>query len=146
MSEEKPVPAPLGLLLSDDLIFSSRIAGTARAVGCVLKTARTPAVLETLARQEAPRCVIVDLANPGLDIVALMEQLRSICPTMPRVVAYGSHVDTASLRAGREAGCDPVLPRSKFVEDLPTALQDWVRSGSRNHNLDHSSRGNQPEA
>jgi hypothetical protein len=42
------------------------------------------------------------------------------------VVAYGSHVDTATLRAAREAGCDVVLPRSKFVEELPTALPTWL--------------------
>jgi hypothetical protein len=40
-------------------------------------------------------------------------------------VAYGSHVDTESLRAARAAGCDRVLPRSKFIEELPSALPDW---------------------
>jgi hypothetical protein len=44
---------------------------------------------------------------------------------MPRVVAYGSHVDTATLKAARASGCDPVLPRSKFVEDLPRELPRW---------------------
>jgi hypothetical protein len=42
------------------------------------------------------------------------------------VVAYGSHVDTERLRAARSAGCDPVLPRSKFVEELPKALPQWL--------------------
>jgi hypothetical protein len=41
-------------------------------------------------------------------------------------MAYGSHVDTATLRAARAAGCDPVLPRSKFVEDLPICLPAWL--------------------
>ena len=49
---------------------------------------------------------------------------------MPRMVAYGSHVDAAVLRAAREAGCDPVLPRSKFVEELPRALPEWMRAGT----------------
>jgi hypothetical protein len=44
---------------------------------------------------------------------------------MPRIVAYGSHVDTAGLRKAREAGCDLVWPRSKFVAELPGALQAW---------------------
>jgi hypothetical protein len=66
--------------------------------------------------------VIVDLANPGL---VLTDLIRGLGEPRPRVVAYGSHVDTESLRAARAAGCDPVLPRSKFIEELPSALPDW---------------------
>jgi hypothetical protein len=44
----------------------------------------------------------------------------------PRVVAYGSHVDAAGLRAARAAGCDIVLPRSQFVEELPGKLKEWA--------------------
>ena len=56
----------------------------------------------------------------------LLRQLGEVCPSPPRVVAYGSHVDTATLRAARAAGCDPVLPRSKFVEDLAQELPAWL--------------------
>jgi DNA-binding NarL/FixJ family response regulator len=118
-------PAAVGLLLSDDLIFTSRIAGTARGLGLVLKPARSPAVLLEQARREPPGCVVVDLGNPGLNLAGLLRGLREACPVMPRVVAYGSHVDAAGLRAAREAGCDVVLPRSKFVEELPRALPGW---------------------
>ena len=115
----------VGLLLSDDLIFTSRITGTARGLGLTLKPARSAAALETMARQQTPSCVIMDLANPGLNVRDLLAHLREICSPMPRVVAYGSHVDAAGLRAAREAGCDLVLPRSKFVEDLPRELPAW---------------------
>jgi CheY-like chemotaxis protein len=116
----------LGLLLSDDLIFTSRITGTARALGLTVKAARSAEGILTLARQQAPRCVIVDLGNPGLLLTDLLRQLGEVCQPLPRVVAYGSHVDAATLRAAREAGCDPVWPRSKFVEDLEQALPDWL--------------------
>src|SRR5437899_1785552 len=98
-----------GLLLSDDMIFTSRIIGTACDLGLTLKPARSVAALQTLARQQTPSCVIVDLANPGLNVRDLIAQLRESCLPMPRVVAYGSHVDAAGLRAAREAGCDLVL-------------------------------------
>ena len=119
-----PVPGA-GLLLSDDLIFTSRITGTARDLGLMIQPARSVEAVAVLAGQEAPPCVIVDLAYPGLKIADLMDRLRQVCTRMPRVVAYGSHVDTATLKAARQAGCDPVLPRSKFVEDLPQALPEW---------------------
>lgn len=120
------MPSPAGLLLSDDLIFASRITGTAAALGLSVQAARTPEALLELARRQAPRCVLLDLANPGLVLPDLLRGLRESCTPMPYVVAYGSHVDAAGLRAAREAGCDLVLPRSKFVEELPRALPGWL--------------------
>jgi CheY-like chemotaxis protein len=118
--------ASVVLLLSDDMLFTSRITGTAKALGLAVKAARSPDALTALARQQSPCCIIVDLANPGLKLPDLIQELRAACSPIPRLVAYGSHVDTATLRAAREAGCDPVLPRSKFVEDLPHALPEWL--------------------
>jgi CheY-like chemotaxis protein len=126
MSAPPPPKTPVGLLLSDDMIFTSRITGTARDLGLCIKPARSIEVLTALLQQQIPSCIIVDLAHPGLPIAELMESLRTACTRMPRVVAYGSHVDTATLRAARDTGCDVVLPRSKFVEELPRALPQWM--------------------
>src|SRR5437868_5598723 len=125
-----PSPAeptgPVGLLLSDDLLDSSRVTGTARGLGLTVKVARSVAALYDLARQQVPGGVLVDLSHPGLDVAELIRWLGENCVPVPRVVAYGSHVDTATLRKAREAGCEPVLPRSKFVEDLPQQLPGWL--------------------
>ena len=104
-----------GLLLCDDLIFTSRITGTAKALGLSVGAARDVAGRVRAARQTPPTCVLLDLQFPGLELVSLLAELRAIGPM--RVVGYGSHVDAATLHAARVAGCDPVLPRSKFVED-----------------------------
>lgn len=126
MASQPELAPPAGLLLSDDLIFASRITATARAAGFTVNTARTPAHLETLAQRQTPRCVIVDLANPTLRLADFLGTLQQVCSPMPRVVAYGSHVDTAMLRAARDAGCDVVLPRSAFVENLDAELPRWL--------------------
>lgn len=117
---------PLGLLLSDDLIFTSRITAAGRTAGLTVRAARSAAALADLTRQQCPTCVILDLGNPGLDLAELLDKLRAACPRLPRVVAYGSHVDAAGLRAARAAGCDIVLPRSAFVEQLPRELPAWL--------------------
>jgi DNA-binding NarL/FixJ family response regulator len=117
---------PQGLLLCDDLIFASRITGAARAAGLEVRPARTPDALAEAARREPPLGVLIDLGFPDLDLTALLRRLAEACPAMPRVVAYGSHVDAAGLRAARAAGCDLVLPRSKFVEDLEADLPVWL--------------------
>lgn len=110
-------------VISDDLIFSSRITATARAHAIrstVGKSGLVPIPTDVA-------CVLVDLANPGLRITELIAAL----PTpRPYVVAYGSHVDTASLKAARSAGCDLVLPRSRFVELLESDLPTWLAHGS----------------
>jgi CheY-like chemotaxis protein len=121
----------IGLVLCDDLIFASRITGTARSLGLDAKAARTIDALQKVLQDCTPRCLIVDLANPTLKLPELMTFLREHCTAMPRVVAFGSHVDTASLAAARAAGCDPVLPRSKFVDELPTALASWCTAGDQ---------------
>lgn len=117
---------PSGLLLCDDLLFASRITGEARALGLSVKPTRSLEQLLELARQETPSCILVDLAFPGLALPVLFHRLGEVCHPAPRVVAYGSHVDAEGLRAARSAGCDPVLPRSKFVEELPKALSQWL--------------------
>ena len=93
---------PTGLLLSDDLLFISRITGTARSLGLELKPARAAAELLSQARSQTPACVLVDLQNPGLDIAAAVRNLKGT--GNPYIVGYGSHVDTATLKAARAAG------------------------------------------
>ena len=117
------------LLLSDDLLDTSRIAAAGRAHGITVQRARDLEGLAALVRREAPRLVLVDLANPGLSVERLLEVLRAECPQMPRLVAYGPHVDAAGLHAARQAGCDLVLPRSAFVEQLPAQFSRWLGEG-----------------
>jgi CheY-like chemotaxis protein len=107
-------------------MFTSRITGTARALGCSVKPVRSAEALYSSAEQAWPRAILIDLGHHEVRIHNLMDHLRQLGSPMPRVVAYGSHVDAATLRAAREAGCDPVLPRSKFVEELPLALRQWL--------------------
>jgi len=115
------------LLLSDDLIFTSRVTGAAAAANLAVRVAKSQEALLVLARQTPPALAILDLANPGLNIDACVAALKAIDPP-PAIVAYGPHVDAAGLKAARAAGCDRVLPRSQFAEELPTRLAAWIES------------------
>lgn len=115
-----------GLVLCDDLVFFSRIAETARSAGLSVRMARTPAELIALAGAQVPAGVILDLQLNGLDLSALLLELRAVCPIMPRTVAYGSHVESQLLRAARDAGCDRVMPRSQFVKELDRDIAAWI--------------------
>src|SRR5262249_61684797 len=56
---------PEVVLLSDDLIFTSRIAGEAGVHGVAVKAAKTAGELLDLARGPIVVLAIVDLAHPG---------------------------------------------------------------------------------
>ena len=40
-------------------------------------------------------------------------------------VAFGPHVEADSLAAAKAAGCQVVLPRSKFTAELPELMQRY---------------------
>jgi DNA-binding response OmpR family regulator len=117
----------LCLILSDDLLDSSRIAGHARAAGFDTMTCRDSASL-LAATIRGPRLALVDLHNPGLDVATVVPALRS---AGVRVIAFGSHVDAARLKAARAASCDEVLPRSAFFEGLEEQLKSEIESLDR---------------
>ncbi len=58
--------------------------------------------------------VVVDLSRPGV-----MEVLSQVGV---RTIGFGSHVDHELLAAARAAGCDEVLPRSKFFARIGELL------------------------
>jgi CheY-like chemotaxis protein len=108
------------------MIFTSRIIGNAEAQQLVVLPANTVDKLHALALERTPTCVLVDLTFPGLDIESVMGRLRGDRSPMPKVIAFGPHVEAAQLRAARAAGCTEVYPRSKFNELLPTAIVRWL--------------------
>lgn len=115
-----------GIMLCDDLIFFSRVAATAQSQGLTVAQARTPAALLDQARSTPPSAVILDLQHESLNLPQLLNELRAACPMMPNTVAFGSHVLADVLRAARQAGCQRVLARSQFVEQLATQLPTWL--------------------
>ncbi|MGI8663170.1 MAG: hypothetical protein ACR2LQ_08155 [Acidimicrobiales bacterium] len=60
--------------------------------------------------------VVVDLSRSGA-----VEALPALVARCSRVVAFGSHVDTALLDAARATGA-AVLPRSRFFADPADAI------------------------
>ncbi len=117
------------LLLSDDLLDASKTTTSARAAGIEIRQVRTVTALLEHARSESPTCCIVDLNCPGLDIAGLAGELGRE-GKLPRLIAYGSHVDHESLRVARHASYDIVMPRSEFFDTMPAKIGEWAKPGS----------------
>jgi hypothetical protein len=117
---------PAGLLLSRDLIFTSKVTGTARELGRRVMVAGNLALATSMVEQWRPRVVFVDLAAGELASPVAIVALRRLADPSTAFVAFGSHVDTAALDAARGAGCDPVLPRSQFTAQLPELVRRYL--------------------
>jgi DNA-binding NarL/FixJ family response regulator len=106
--------------LTNDLFFSSRVAGVAQRLGVDLQVGGS---VEKIA--EDCRLVLIDLTLPSLDVTAVVNTIKERCPTA-RVVAYGPHVHEAQLAAATAAGCDEVLSRGQFDRDMERVLRSAV--------------------
>ncbi len=113
-----------------DLIFATKIRGTAAALGVAVAVVRDRAAM--LASLDDAATVILDLNLEGDDAVELIRLARARS-TSPRIIAYCAHVDKDLANAAEEAGADEVMPRSRFVAALPEILTSVskTQSGSR---------------
>ena len=106
-----------------DMLFASKIRGTAEHLNVTVYFARTEAGLSDAAKADVPALIILDLHDTRLDPFALAarlkadEQLRAV-----PVVAFFSHVETELRRKALEAGVEHVLPRSVFTQRLGEIL------------------------
>lgn len=118
----------IAYLLCDDLMWMSRVMGEAKALGGKVIPARTQEQLQKAIAANGIHCVIIDLAQAevGTDPTPLIESIKAAGIT--RLVAYGSHIETAQLAAARAAGCHPTLARSKMAAELPPLLPEWMNN------------------
>ena len=77
---------------------------------------RTPAL-----QSGACRCLIVDVAHRAMRVSDLVASLSAV--SRPTAIAFGAHVLAAQLQAAQKAGCEIVLPRSRFSAELPELLR-----------------------
>jgi DNA-binding NarL/FixJ family response regulator len=120
------------IVLVDDLFFQAKLLETAKLTGISLQTVATGEQLLKAAAANPAALVIVDLnARQGsLDAVEqlckenLEPGVESIGPGNPRrVIGFLSHVQTELAERARAAGCQDVMPRSKFTQNLAAILR-----------------------
>ena len=106
-----------------DMLFVSKIRGTAEQLNVTVNFARTEAGLFDAAKADVPSLIILDLQDTRLDPFALAERLKADeqLRAVP-VVAFFSHVETELQRRATEAGVEYVLPRSVFTRRLAEIL------------------------
>jgi DNA-binding NarL/FixJ family response regulator len=104
----------------DDLFFQMKIAETAKQLGVEFKVATNLSGLNGLL-EPPTRLVIVDL-NARSNPIATIQTLRATHKDL-RVLAFLSHVQTDLAAQARAAGCNEVMPRSTFTQNLASILE-----------------------
>ena len=126
-----PTPPPINVLLvSPDLMVTSRLAGLAREV---------PARIETLrsldgAADEPRNCrlAIIDLGAIEGDPAVIIARVRSILGAAADTVvaAFGPHVARQRLDDARAAGADHVVSRGEILGGFASLVRRWCSRGS----------------
>lgn len=120
MPESSTPPEVVALV--PDLFFASKILETARHVGVKVRLAQTPG--QVFGGQEDPAMVILDLHATGFDPVEFVRDAK-LRPEFARVriVAFVRHTRPDLIAAAGAAGCQEVLARSAFTENLGEILR-----------------------
>ena len=111
----------LGVL--SDLFFIVKINECAKRAGIPVEFVKTEADALLKAAQQ-PLLIVVDLNDAVVDPIRLVTSLKSN-PETSRITVAGfvSHVQAGLKQQAQQAGCDMVLARSAFSQNLPGILE-----------------------
>lgn len=106
------------VMLSGDLIFSSRVKAAAERAGLLFRVAADLPEDET----ESIRFVVLDLSTRSKLATEIVTQCNERCP-QAKLIAYGPHVQVEKLGKARAAGIAMVMTNGQFDSQLPRLFE-----------------------
>jgi CheY-like chemotaxis protein len=132
----QPEPEPLPAASEDsnsrifafieDLFFLAKIQETARKLNVKVEFVKNDKDLMERMQQngeEKPSLIIFDLNNANAKPLTLIPKLKSKLKKGTSIIGFLSHVQGDLKQKAHEVGCDMVLPRSAFSQNLPQLLR-----------------------
>ena len=110
----------------EDLFFMAKIQETARKLNVKVEFVKSDKDLMEKMQQngeEKPSLIIFDLNNAGVKPLTLIPKLKSKLKKGTSIVGFLSHLQGDLKMKAQEAGCDMVVPRSAFSQNLPALLR-----------------------
>jgi CheY-like chemotaxis protein len=106
------------LAVVEDLFFTVKINESAKRAGVPIAFVKSQRDAIDQAA-EAPSLIILDLNFAAIDPVDLIHKLKAD-PALAKIqlIGYVSHVQGELKQQAQEAGCDMVLARSAFSQNL----------------------------
>jgi PleD family two-component response regulator len=107
-----------------DLFFSVKLTEAAKRAGLALEFVKEPKELLEKALSSRPSLIIFDLNFEALQPLKLIGKLKGKAETKSiSLIGYLSHVQAELKQQAQEAGCDMVLARSAFSQNLPVIFK-----------------------
>jgi CheY-like chemotaxis protein len=112
--------------LIDDLFFLAKIQEVARKLNVKVEFVKSEKEFderEGQENEEKPSLIIVDLNINSIKPLPVISKLRSKFKKPTSILGFVSHVQGDLKIKAQEAGCDVVMPRSAFSQNLPSILR-----------------------
>ena len=126
-----PVQSLKILLISPDLMSTSKLAGLAKEAGGLLETLRS---LSEQPRSKHYDLVLLDIQAFQEDPAVLVAKVRLLLDsisqkdTSMKLIAFGPHVHKQRLDDAVAAGVDEAVSRGELFGGFPALLRRWVQT------------------
>lgn len=109
----------------DDLFFVAKIQEVSRKLNVKVEFVKTDKEIaeKTENVEEKPSLIIVDLNSNGIKPLPVITKMRAKYKKATSIVGFVSHVQGDLKVKAQEAGCDVVMPRSAFSQNLVSILR-----------------------
>ncbi len=112
----------------EDLFFLAKIQETSKKLNIKVEFVKTPDIIleraaDDVPDDEKPALVVFDLNNLNAKPLTLIPKLRSKLKKGTSIIGFVSHIQGDLKMKALEAGCDSVMPRSAFSQNLPNLLR-----------------------
>ncbi len=113
----------------EDLFFTAKIQETARKLGVKVSFLKNDkesiAQLTSGDEHDSPALIVFDLNNANAKPMTLIPKLKAKLKKTASIIGFLSHVQGDLKAKATEAGCDTVMPRAAFSQNLPNLLRRY---------------------
>ncbi len=113
----------------EDLFFTAKIQETARKLGVKVEFIKNEkeqiAALTSAEEENRPGLIVFDLNNANAKPLTLIPKLKAKLKKSTSIVGFLSHLQGDLKAKAVEAGCDTVMPRAAFSQNLPNLLRRY---------------------
>jgi hypothetical protein len=133
-SQGRPIPIPEDaptkiFFFIEDLFFIAKIQETARKLGVKVAFVKNEkeaiSALTTGEEEDRPGLIVFDLNNANAKPLTLIPKLKAKLKRSTSIVGFLSHLQGDLKAKAVEAGCDTVMPRAAFSQNLPNLLRRY---------------------
>ena len=130
----RPIPIPDDAptriyFFIEDLFFNAKINETARKLGVKVAFVKNEkdAITDLTSHEEAerPALIVFDLNNANAKPLTLIPKLKAKLKKSTSIIGFLQHVQGDLKAKAVEAGCDVVVPRAAFSQNLPNLLRRY---------------------